>query len=161
VGNADILRRRIDEMKAQVKHRTRTAKEPAATFDRNFRTFLLMQQFAAEEIGARIAEARKLRGLTQEELAEMASFSKRSLQDYETGVTIPYRHVRELSRLLRKPEEWFLYGDQENDEAPLAELLENLGDVAGLLRSTAEELREELRLQRARRAGPPAEAEQS
>jgi transcriptional regulator with XRE-family HTH domain len=71
-----------------------------------------MQQFDADAIGARIRQARNERGLTQDELAAMASFSKRSLQDYEAGTTIPYRHLRELGRLMNKPEEWFLYGDQ-------------------------------------------------
>jgi transcriptional regulator with XRE-family HTH domain len=72
-----------------------------------------MQQFEAEEIGARIRQARlEHDGLTQENLAAMASFSKRSLQYYEAGVTIPYKHLRELSRLLNKPEDWFLYGEQ-------------------------------------------------
>lgn len=83
--------------------RTRSAtQEPASKTSRSFRTFLLMAQFEAREIGQRIAEARTIAGLTQEELAEMASFSKRSLQDYEAGVTIPYRHMREISRLLRR-----------------------------------------------------------
>ena len=92
--------------------------EVAATNSRNFRTFLLMQQFAAREIGARIAQARKERGLSQEELADLvAGFSKRSLQDYEAGVTIPYKHLNELGRLLKKPEEWFLYGDDEQEDA--------------------------------------------
>jgi transcriptional regulator with XRE-family HTH domain len=69
-----------------------------------------MQQFEAQEIGERIKQARLEQGLTQEELAVLASFSKRSLQDYEAGLTIPYRHLSELSRLLNRPKEWFLYG---------------------------------------------------
>lgn len=81
-----------------------------------------MAQFEAREIGDRITEARKIRGMTQEELAEIAPFSKRSLQDYEAGATIPYRHLRDLSRLLNKPEEWFLYGDQQAGEPAVAEL---------------------------------------
>lgn len=83
----------------------------AATTGRNFRTFLLMSQFAAQEIGTRIALARELAGLTQEELAAMTSFSKRSLQDYEAGVRTPFKHLQELSGLLRRPVEWFLHGD--------------------------------------------------
>lgn len=67
-------------------------------------------QFQAKEVGQRIAQARNEAGLTQEQLAEMASFSKRSLQDYETGVTIPYKHMREISRLLSREVEWFLHG---------------------------------------------------
>lgn len=115
------------------------AQLPAATNSRNFRTFLLMQAFAAKEIGARIEQARKERGLTQEDLADMAAgFSKRSLQDYEAGVTIPYKHLRELSRLLRKPEEWFLYGNEEDGDAPTDDRLreivrEELQDVRQIL----------------------------
>jgi transcriptional regulator with XRE-family HTH domain len=120
----------------------RAPQELAATKARNFRTFLLMQQFAAKEIGARIALARNERGLSQEELSDMASgFSKRSLQDYEAGVTIPYKHLRELGRLLKKPEEWFLYGDDNEQEAPdapsderLREIFrEELGDLVQIL----------------------------
>lgn len=125
----------------QSRRRQVSPQELAATKGRNFRTFLLMQQFAAKEIGARIAQARNERGLSQEELADIASgFSKRSLQDYEGGVTIPYKHFRELSRLLKKPEEWFLYGDekQEAPDAPSDERLreiirEELGDVVQIL----------------------------
>ncbi len=69
-------------------------------------------QFEAKEIGQRIAEARTVAGITQETLAEMASFSKRSLQDYEAGVTIPYKHMREISRLLGREVEWFLHGEE-------------------------------------------------
>lgn len=77
-------------------------------------------QFEAKEIGQRIALARNESGLTQEDLAEMASFSKRSLQDYETGVTIPYKHMKEISRLLKRPVEWFLHGEPDSAKADAA-----------------------------------------
>src|SRR4051812_3110916 len=102
----------------QSRHRIGATQEIAATNPRTFRTFLLMQQFAAQEIGARIEQARKERGLTQEQLADLVTgFSKRSLQDYEAGKTIPYKHLAELSRLLNRPQEWFLYGDDEEEPA--------------------------------------------
>ena len=116
-------------------------RKSAATKSRSFRTFLLVSQFEAEEIGARIALARNERGMTQEELAGAATFSKRSLQDYETGVTIPYKHLRELSSLLGREVEWFLRGETEIDvdrltglEAQLREALERLQRVEALLR---------------------------
>lgn len=119
-----------------VKTQNRSPREAAATNARNFRTFLLMEQFAAKEIGDRIRLARRERGLTQEELAGMSSFSKRSLQDYEAGITTPYRHLREISRLLRRPEEWFLYGEEAgsvaNDER-LARIERDLAEIRGLL----------------------------
>src|SRR4051794_7778235 len=81
-----------------------------------------MAQFEAKEIGARIAQARKEAGLTQEELAELAPFSYRSLQDYERGLTIPYRQLRDISKLLGQPVEWFLRGDEAEEPAMLARL---------------------------------------
>lgn len=120
----------------QSRRRLGTRQESAATNRRTFHSFLLMEQFAAREIGERIAQARKERGLTQEELAEMAPFSKRSLQDYETGATIPYRHLRDLSRLLRRPEEWFLYGEDAANattEERLDRIEGRLEEILGLL----------------------------
>lgn len=99
--------------------------KPAATNTRTFRSFLLMAQFEAQEIGARIALARKEAGFTQEELAQIAPFSQRSLQDYEAGKITPYRHLRDLSRLLKRPTEWFLYGDEE-EPVPVVEQMRAL-----------------------------------
>lgn len=116
----------------------------AATNSSLFAKVLLMQQFAAKEIGDRIRLARKERGLTQEDLAAMASFSKRSLQDYENGVTIPYRHFRQLGRLLNRKEEWFLYGvDQADGEDVVLDRLDSLqAQVSELLRLVHGELGE-------------------
>ncbi len=101
-----------------------------------------MQQFDREAIGRRIALARHERGLTQDELAALASFSKRALQEYEGGVRIPYKHMDELHRLLGKPTEWFLYGDQQEQETVATELLgqvaEELSTAQHLLRRIAE-----------------------
>lgn len=113
----------------------------AATNERSFRTFLLMQQFAAEDVGARIAQARNESGMTQEELAEIAPFSKRSLQDYEAGTTIPYKHLRFLAKILKRPVDWFLHGDQEEQEIQsrvLEELAALRADLADLARRLPE-----------------------
>lgn len=115
----------------------------AATNLRSFRNFLLVSQFEAQEIGARIAQARKESGLTQEQVADVASFSKRSLQDYEAGVTIPYKHLRELAGIFRRKPEWFLHGDPDDVsedrlaglESQLDEALDRLQRVEGLLRA--------------------------
>ena len=101
---------------AQSRHRAATTQLSAATNARTFRTFLLMSQLQAREIGARLKQKRMERGFTQEQLAAMASFSARSLQDYENGVTIPYKHFTELGRLLDTKPEWFLYGAEPSDQ---------------------------------------------
>lgn len=77
----------------------------------------------------------------QEDLAAISSFSKRSLQNYEAGVTIPYKHLAELSRLLRKPMEWFLYGDEATPpRLSDDELLKHVQAVAALAEANQETL---------------------
>lgn len=123
----------------QSRHRTLSTQKLAATKDRSFRSFLLMAQIEAREIGERIAQARlEAGGMTQEELAAMATFSKRSLQDYEGGVTIPYKHLKELGRLLARSPEWFLYGE-ESEEGSVSRLEEKLDVVLALLQEVKAE----------------------
>lgn len=117
--------------------RPNETQNPAATNSREFRRFLLMAQFEAKEIGARIAQARREAGLTQEQLAELAPFSHRSLQDYERGQVIPYRQMRDIAQLLGRPVEWFLHGEKEDEPEvleQLAELADRLERVEAMLR---------------------------
>lgn len=101
-----------------------------------------MAQFEAVEIGARIKKARNECGLTQEQLADMATgFSKRSLQDYENGVTIPYKHLVEISRLLKKQPEWFLHGDPEDTtDAVRQAIREEMAEAKALLEALSSRL---------------------
>lgn len=131
----------MDAVKAQ----RRVRQESAATKVRNLRTFLALAELELKEIGQRITLARKKAGLTQDDLAAMASFSKRSLSDYERGVTEPYRHIREIARLLHRPPEWFLYGESEEDGEVAARLdrIEQVqGETAELLRELVSRLRQ-------------------
>ncbi len=91
---------------------------PSATNARNFRTFLLVRQFAQKEIGQRIALARKeAGGMTQEQLAELLNVSTRSVQDYEAGETVPWKHFQLLEEIFRKPLGWFLHGEEATQPA--------------------------------------------
>ena len=124
-------------MRTQVKRNVPATRESAATNARNFRTFLLVSQFEARAIGERIAKARNEAGLTQEAMAELASFSKRSLQDYEAGVTIPYKHMREIASLLKRGVPWFLHGEEpeiEDLSERVDRLQAQLDEILGLLR---------------------------
>ncbi len=118
----------------------------AATKARKLRTFLLEMQFNPLEIGARIKQARLEAGLTQSDLAGMGSFSYRSVQGWETGERIPFRHFEELSRLLRKSSEWFLYGEEADStvEDRYEMLLERLGQVEAQQQELLEALRARL-----------------
>ena len=64
-------------------------------------------------VGRRIAQARKEAGITtQEELGDLLGVSRRSIQFYEEGKTVPYRHFRTLEALTGKGIGWFLYGQE-------------------------------------------------
>ena len=65
-----------------------------------------------DELGVRLKEARReAGGISQSELAELLGVTKRSVQLYESGKVVPYRHLRELEEILGRPVAWFLYGD--------------------------------------------------
>jgi transcriptional regulator with XRE-family HTH domain len=115
-----------------------------ATKTRKLRRFLLdVTQFDPIEIGMRIKQARLESGLTQIDLAGMGAFSYRSVQGWETGERIPFKHFAELSRLLKKTSEWFLYGDEPDSttETRYEELLERLGQVEAQQQELLEALR--------------------
>lgn len=116
-------------MNAQVKRR----KNPSATEARNLRTLLLLSVFAPQDIGARIAAARKEAGLTQEELADLVGVSTRSLQGYESGEVVPYRHMDKIAEVTRQTVAWLLHGDTET-EAAFGEQLERIEEQLGEIR---------------------------
>jgi len=105
-----------------------------------------MMQFDPIEIGARIKQARLEAGLTQEELAGLGKFSSRSVQGWESGARIPFKHIAELGMLLRKTSEWFLYGDEPDSttETRYEELLKRLGQVEAQQQELLEALRSRL-----------------
>lgn len=93
-------------------------KKDSSQIAKDFRSFLLMQQFAAREIGQRIAQARRESGgMTQPDLAEALNISTRSLQDYEAGVTIPWKHFQMLSSIFDRPLAWFIHGEEPETQA--------------------------------------------
>jgi transcriptional regulator with XRE-family HTH domain len=127
---------------ARKTHDTATQKR-AATNDRNLRTFLLLAQFEILEIGRRVREARKKAGLTQEQLAAMCSFSKRSLQDYEAGVTEPYKHLREIAQATDRPLHWLLTGEEPQLDEEVADRLDRIEQVLEVLVARSEPGEEE------------------
>jgi transcriptional regulator with XRE-family HTH domain len=86
-------------------------------------------------IGRRIALARKERGLTQRDCAELIGITVRSLQHYEAGNIVPYRHFHRMERLLRKRPGWFLEDESERYASmeALSELRGQLTDHLALL----------------------------
>lgn len=65
--------------------------------------------------GTRVAGARKDLSLSQRTLAAELGVSLRTIQNYEAGRFVPYRHLDALSRLLGRSPSWLLYGHEEAD----------------------------------------------
>jgi transcriptional regulator with XRE-family HTH domain len=104
----------------------------SATDARNLRTLLLLNVFAAEEIGSRIAQARNEAGFTQDELGDLIELSMRQIQNLESGASKPYKHLKLIAEVTGKPFDWFLHGDGEatDDEDRLRQIVHE--EVAGL-----------------------------
>jgi transcriptional regulator with XRE-family HTH domain len=106
------------------------------------------------EVGVRIARARREAGLTQHALAGQLGITSRSVQNYEAGVVIPYRHLSRIESLTGKRPGWILAGD--NGDEDLAQTLETLrvtiDQHQALLRDHLRMLRRQTRLLRDQRA---------
>jgi transcriptional regulator with XRE-family HTH domain len=140
------IARTDDELKP---HMT-PAHKNSSQFAGNFGTYLLVQQLAAKEIGARIAQARnEAGGMTQPELADLLDLSLRQVQNIEAGTTIPYKYFRRLEEIFPdRPLGWFLHGDEatrpgagEVDER-LDGIEERLGRVEDLARDVLSEIQQ-------------------
>ena len=92
------------------------------------------------EVGRRIVQARKELGITQEELAELAGVSQRSMQAYETGEVIPYRKMREIAGVLEVSTSYLLHGEEENTDSEVSELKREIDNLTKLVRSMSRKL---------------------
>lgn len=69
--------------------------------------------------GKRLAAARNAVHLSQRALAAELGVSLRTVQNYEAGKFVPYRHLDALGKLLGRSPAWFLYGGEERDPEQL------------------------------------------
>lgn len=101
------------------------------------RTLLLLSVFEPQDIGARIAVARKEAGLTQEELGDIVGVSTRSIQGYEYGDVPPYRYINKIAEVVNRSVAWLLHGEEAEDTITnaqrLAHIEEQLAEIRGLL----------------------------
>lgn len=79
------------------------------------------------EIGARIREARMMRGWTHEELARRMGVNWRSVQRWQKGRLPRVETLRRLAEVLEVPPSYFL---GESAPASLSELRERLAELA-------------------------------
>ena len=106
-------------------------------------------------IAGRIAESRRSAGLTQRELADRLGVTVRTVQNYEAGVAVPYRHLRSIESLGHKPPGWILRGGDDSRDllATVLSLQETMEHHYELLTSHLEELQHHMsRLRDARTA---------
>ncbi len=69
----------------------------------------------------RIRFARKERGLSQEEVAEILEVSRQSVTKWETGISFPeIKTLLRLASLLEKGLDWLLYDEKFDGQEPLA-----------------------------------------
>jgi HTH-type transcriptional regulator, cell division transcriptional repressor len=66
-------------------------------------------------VGARLAGARREAGLSQRALAATLGVTPRTVQNYESGKIVPYRHLASLSALLGRTASWLLTGTGSPD----------------------------------------------
>ena len=95
------------------------------------------------EVGRRIVQARNEYPegkITQEELAELAGVSQRSMQAYETGEVIPYRKMRDIAEALNVSTSWLLHGEDENSDNEIADLKDQIGNLEKLIRQMSRKL---------------------
>lgn len=96
-------------------------------------------------IGRRIAQARREAGLTQEELGRLIGVTTRSVQGYEAGNVIPFRHLSKLESATGKSRGWLLYGDDDSESVgevatALAALVAQIAEDAERIARAAEQL---------------------
>jgi transcriptional regulator with XRE-family HTH domain len=100
------------------------------------------------DVGRRIARARHEAGwMTQKTLAELLCVCMRSVQAYEAGRTIPYRHLHRLAEIFEKPSSWFLDGERPAEEGssgvdPEDEIARRLEAQTRVLRALTLQIRE-------------------
>ena len=61
-----------------------------------------MEASDRQRIGSRIRQARQEAGLTQQELAGLLGITTRSIQNYESGAIVPYRHLGHIELIASK-----------------------------------------------------------
>jgi transcriptional regulator with XRE-family HTH domain len=104
-------------------------------------------------IGSRIAAARRQAGLTQRELAERLGITVRSVQNYESGAVVPYKHMGRIESIGSKRPGWLLAADDESEDLlPTIEALRQaMEQHHALLREHVEMLRRQTELLREQR----------
>jgi transcriptional regulator with XRE-family HTH domain len=85
----------------------------------------------AQEIGARIKEAREARGLTEADFADILVVHRNTVGNYERGKGLPNRELSRIAEALNVDLRWLLHGDSYRD--PLVKIGERLERIERVL----------------------------
>lgn len=129
---------------------TRTKR--SATRSRTFRTFATLDEQEERDVCARIKQARKEKGLTQQEMADLLNVEKRTYQNYE-DYRVPYKLLDKIAKLVAKPPEWLLYGDGPEYLNRMARVEERLEQMSSQLDRLLKQMRATAVTGAVRRAG--------
>lgn len=112
-------------------------------------------------MGQRIRQAREDLAMSQQELADQATFSASSLQNWEQGKAAPTpAHLRELARLVDRSTRWIRRGEESPHEAtvtapkPTGLRLRELEEAVALLRDELDDAHGRLDALEAKPASP-------
>jgi len=94
-----------------------------------------------QTVGQRLVAARKEMGMKQIEVAELIHVSERTMHAYESDEVVPFRKLKELSELLRRPMSWILHGDKA-EQTP-GDIGPQLNEILGVLREIRDNLKPE------------------
>ena len=98
-----------------------------------------MDAHLEKQICARIKQARKAAGFTQEDFANLLNVTTRTWQNYERD-RVPFRRLGEIARLTSVQQEWLVRGDQkESDPTPVLDRLEELQALVVAFRAEMEQ----------------------
>lgn len=96
-------------------------------------------------VGRRIAQARREAHISsQQELADRLGVSLRSVQLYEAGTVIPYKHFGKLEDITGRSTAWFLYGEREQG-SDLAQVALSIDVLRATLESQVSEILDRIR----------------
>lgn len=118
--------------------RSQTARRKVSATDRRIlQTLLLSSVFEPGAIGERIAKARGLAGLRQEDLADLLNVGTRTVQNYEAGSTSAHKHLRLIAELTNVRLPWLLHGDEpaqgDRDDDRLTALQTQVSEIREML----------------------------
>lgn len=102
-----------------------------------------VDDYLQRQICARIKQARKAAGLTQEDAANLLNVTTRAYQNYERD-RIPFRSLGKIAQLTGVQQEWLLRGDPAEPTQVQAGLMRDVASGVATLERSQEDVHSKL-----------------